>query len=74
MGTKVIREYRVEITTMSRCDICKRFFRTAYDFIPLTKTHNFDNVVVCISCLSHLPGFEFDLKEVQELNEHKGEG
>lgn len=64
---KASRDYIIQAATLSRCDICKRFFRAAYDFVPQHKTHNFDNVVVCAACISHLEGFKFDRVELEKL-------
>jgi len=45
------REYIVTDTAYTKCDMCKRFFGKAFDLTPVKKTHNFDNIVLCINCL-----------------------
>jgi len=61
------RDYLITTTTLSRCDVCKRFFKFAYDFVPKYKTHNFDNVVVCVECVKRLEGFDFNMEEVLKI-------
>jgi hypothetical protein len=45
------REYILTDTAYTKCDLCKRFFAKAFDLTPVKKTHNFDNVVLCVNCL-----------------------
>lgn len=62
---EVKRDYIVTDTTFSKCDLCKRFVSKAFDLTPVKKTHNFDNVVLCINCLDKCQLlYNIDLKEL----------
>ena len=45
------RDYIITDTTMAKCDLCKRVFAKLFDLTPSKKTHSFDNIVLCASCL-----------------------
>lgn len=59
------REYIVTDTAMTKCDLCKKFFAKVFELTPVTKTHAFDNIVLCAGCLNkcHLT-YNIDLKEL----------
>jgi hypothetical protein len=59
------RDYIITDTSYTKCDLCKRFFAKAFDLTPVKKTHNFDNVVLCISCIDKCNVlFNIDIKEL----------
>lgn len=59
------REYIVTDTAYTKCDMCKRFFGKAFDLTPVKKTHNFDNVVLCVNCLDKCQMvYNIDIKEL----------
>jgi hypothetical protein len=59
------RDYIVTDTSYTKCDLCKRFFAKAFDLTPVKKTHNFDNVVLCINCVDKCNVlFNIDIKEL----------
>jgi len=59
------RDYIITDTSYTKCDLCKRFFAKAFDLTPVKKTHNFDNVVLCINCIDKCNVlFNIDIKEL----------
>ena len=62
---EAVREYIITDTGYTKCDYCKRFFARAFDLTPVKKTHNFDNVVLCINCIDKCQlKFNIDIKEL----------
>lgn len=59
------RDYIVTDTAFTKCDMCKRFFGKAFDLTPVKKTHNFDNIVLCMGCIDKCQlKFNIDIKEL----------
>jgi len=64
MAKPFIREYKLEKIIKDRlfperCDFCKKYQYKIYKFIPLVRTHTYDNLFLCEACLKKV----FDLND-----------
>lgn len=50
--TKLRRNYDIKLTTYVRCDLCRRYWKKAFELVPQVKLHSFDSVVLCKNCLT----------------------